>query len=203
MGFSLDRARLRAAVGRYYEQPIARGLIALRIGPNAVTLAGLALAGVTAYLIAMEALVWGGVMLLVSAGLDSIDGAVARLSGKASAAGALLDSVVDRVAEGVTLFGVLWLAVERGDDRLVLLTYAAFVGSMLVSYVAARAQGLGATRAVGLMSRPERVLALAAGLLTGYVTIGVAVIAALAPVTALHRLVYGWATLRKGGDGEG
>ena len=199
MAFSLDRARLRAAVGRYYEEPIARALIAVRIGPNAVTLAGLALAGVTAYLIAIDALVWGGVMLLVSAGLDSIDGAVARLSGKASAAGALLDSVVDRVSEAVVLFGVLWLAVERGDERLVFLTYAAFAGSMLVSYVVARAQGLGATRAVGLMSRPERVLALAAGLLTGYVTIGVGVIAVLAPVTALHRLLYGWATLRKGG----
>ncbi|MDE2901138.1 MAG: CDP-alcohol phosphatidyltransferase family protein [Chloroflexota bacterium] len=199
MAIGFDRARLRAAVGRYYEEPIARALIFLRVGPNAVTLFGLALACVTAYLIAIDELVWGGVMLLVSAGLDSIDGTVARLSGKASAAGALLDSVVDRVSEGVVLFGVLWLAVERGDERLVYLTYAAFVGSMLVSYVVARAQGLGATRAVGLMSRPERVLVLAAGLLTGYVTIAVAVIAALAPLTALHRLWYGWSTLRKGG----
>lgn len=197
----MDRAKLRAAVGRYYEEPIARALIALRIGPNAVTLFGLALAGVTAYLIAIDALVWGGVMLLVSAGLDSIDGAVARLSGKASAAGALLDSVVDRAAEAVVLFGVLWLAVEREDGTLTLLAYAAFAGSMLVSYVVARAQGLGATRAVGLMTRPERVIVLAAGLLTGYLTVAVAVIAALAPVTAAHRLVYGWATLRKGGEG--
>lgn len=199
MAFSLDRSMVRTAVGRFYEQPIARALIFLRVGPNTVTLFGLALACVTAYLIAIDHLVWGGVMLLVSAGLDSIDGAVARLSGKASAAGALLDSVVDRVSEGVVLFGVLWLAMDRGDDRLVFLTYVAFGASMMVSYVVARAQGLGAPAAVGLMSRPERVLALAAGLLTGYLLIGVAFIAAFAPVTALHRLLYGWTTLRKGG----
>ena len=201
MAIGIDRAKLRAAVGRYYEEPIARALITLRVGPNAVTLLGLALAGVTAYLIAIDQLLWGGVMLLVSGGLDSIDGAVARMSGKASAAGALLDSVVDRAAEAVVLFGVLWLAVESDDGTLALLTFAAFAGSMLVSYVVARAQALGASRAVGLMTRPERVIVLALGLLTGYLTVAVAVIAVLAPLTAVHRLVYGYATLRKGGEG--
>ena len=203
MAFPLDRAKLRAAVSRYYEEPIARGLIFLKIGPNAVTLTGLALAGVTAYLIAIDQLLWGGVMLLVSGGLDSIDGAVARMSGKASAAGALLDSVVDRAAEGVVLFGVLWLAVEQDDGTLTLLTFVALLGSMLVSYVVARAQALGATRAVGLMTRPERVIVLALGLLTGYVTVAVAVIAVLAPLTSVHRLAYGWVTLRKGGGDAG
>ena len=197
MAIAFDRAKLRAAVGRYYEQPIARGLIWLHIGPNAVTLLGLALAGVTAYLIAIDQLLWGGVMLIVSGGLDSIDGAVARMSGKASPAGALLDSVVDRAAEGVVLFGVLWLAVDTDDGPLTLLTYVAFLGSMLVSYVVARAQALGAARAVGLMTRPERVIVLAVGLLTGYLMVAVAVIAVLAPLTAVHRLVYGWVTLRK------
>ncbi len=202
MALPLDRARLRAAVSRYYEEPIARGLIFLKIGPNAVTLLGLALAGVTAYLIAIDQLLWGGVMLLVSGGLDSIDGAVARMSGKASAAGALLDSVVDRAAEGVVLFGVLWLAVEQEDGTLTLLTFVALLGSLLVSYVVARAQALGAARAVGLMTRPERVIVLAAGLVTGFLTVAVAVIAALATLTAVHRLVYGFSTLRKGGEAE-
>ena len=197
MAISFDRATLRAAAARYYEQPIARTLLWLKIGPNAVTLFGLALAGVTAYLIAIDQLLWGGVMLLVSGALDSLDGAVARMSGKASPAGALLDSVVDRVAEGVVLFGVLLLAVDRDDGTLTLLTYVAFAGSLLVSYVVARAQSLGVSRSVGLMTRPERVAALAIGLLTGYLTIAVAVIAVLAPLTALHRFLYGWTTLRK------
>ena len=201
MAFTFDRAALRRVVGRFYEEPIARALIWLRIGPTTVTLFGLALAGVTAYLIAIDQLLWGGVMLLVSGSLDSIDGAVARMSGKASPAGALMDSVVDRAAEGVVLFGVLWLAVDTEDGTLALLTYVAFVGSMLVSYVVARAQSLGVERAVGLMTRPERVIVLAVGLLTGYLTIAVAVIAVLAPLTALHRFLYGWLTLRKGGEG--
>lgn len=200
MQIAFNRAKLRAVAARYYEDPIARALIWLRVGPNAVTLLGLALAGVTAFLIATDHLLWGGLMLIVSGGLDSIDGAVARMSGKASPAGALLDSVVDRAAEGVVLFGVLWLAVDTENGTLALLTYVAFVGSMLVSYVVARAQTLGATRAVGLLTRPERVVALAAGLLTGYLTVAVAVIAVLAPLTALHRLIYGWVTLRKNAE---
>ncbi len=196
----IDRAKLRATVARYYEEPIARALIWARIGPNAVTLIGLALAGVTAYLIAIDWLLWGGLMLIVSGGLDSIDGAVARMSGKASSAGALLDSVVDRAAEGVVLFGVLWLAVESDDGTLALLTFVALLGSLLVSYVVARATALGSPRAVGLMTRPERVVALAVGLVTGFLTIAVAVIAVLATLTAVHRLWYGLSTLRAGAD---
>ena len=92
MAIAFDRAKLRAAVGRYYEQPIARGLIWLHIGPNAVTLLGLALAGVTAYLIAIDQLLWGGVMLLVSgrAGLDRRGGGAHKREGVAGGGAARL-----------------------------------------------------------------------------------------------------------------
>ena len=108
-----------------------------------------------------------------------------------------MDSVVDRVSEGVVLLGVLILALDTEDTTLATLVYIAFAGSMLVSYVVARAQTLGSSRAVGIMTRPERVVVLAVGLMTGYLTIAIWIIAILAPLTALHRFLHGWNHLRK------
>jgi CDP-diacylglycerol--glycerol-3-phosphate 3-phosphatidyltransferase len=197
MSIAIGRTKLRQATARWFEQPIARTLLRLKIGPNAVTLFGLVLASVAAYLIAVDELVWGGVVLAISGALDSVDGALARMSGTASPAGALMDSVVDRVSEGVVLLGVLILALDMDDTTLTTLVYIAFAGSMLVSYVVARAQTLGSPQAVGIMTRPERVVVLAVGLLSGYLTVAVWIIAILAPLTALHRFLHGWNHLRK------
>jgi CDP-diacylglycerol--glycerol-3-phosphate 3-phosphatidyltransferase len=197
MGITFDRAKLRKATARWFEQPIARTFMRLKVGPNAVTLFGLVLASVAAYLVAVDELVWAGAVLLISGALDSIDGALARMGGTASPAGALMDSVVDRVSEGVVLLGVLVLALDQDDTTLSTLTYIAFAGSMMVSYVVARAQTLGSPKSVGIMSRPERVVVLSVGLLAGYLTIAVWIIAILAPLTALHRFLYGWNELRK------
>jgi CDP-diacylglycerol--glycerol-3-phosphate 3-phosphatidyltransferase len=197
MAITFDRTKFRKATARWFEQPIARTLMRLKVGPNAVTLFGLALASVAAYLVAVDELVWAGAVLLISGALDSIDGALARMGGTASPAGALMDSVVDRVSEGVVLLGVLILALDQDDTTLSTLTYIAFAGSMMVSYVVARAQTLGSPKSVGIMSRPERVVVLSVGLLAGYPTIAVWIIAILAPLTALHRFLYGWNELRK------
>ena len=170
----------------------------LKVRPIAVTFLGLMLAGVAAYLVTVNELMWAGVILAISGSLDSIDGALARMSGSASSAGALLDSVVDRLAEGIVLLGVLILALDTNDATLVTLVYIAFAGSMLVSYVAARSQSLGSQQVVGIMTRPERIIVLTVGLLVGYLTIAIWVIAILAPLTALHRFIHSWSKLQKG-----
>ena len=170
----------------------------LKVRPIAVTFLGLMLAGVAAYLVTVNELMWAGVILAISGSLDSIDGALARMSGAASASGALLDSVVDRTAEGIMLLGVLILALDTNDTSLATLVYIAFAGSMLVSYVAARSQSLGSQQVVGIMTRPERIIVLTVGLLVGYLTIAIWVIAILAPLTALHRFIHSWNKLQKG-----
>ena len=198
MSIMIDRTRARQVTARIFEQPVARILMRLKIRPIAVTLFGLALAIVAAYLIAINELMWAGVALATSGSLDSIDGALARMSGTASPAGALLDSVVDRLAEGIVLFGVLILALDTNNTTLATLVYIAFGGSMLVSYVAARAQSLGSLQMVGIMTRPEGVIVLAVGLLFGYLTIAIWIIAILTPLTALHRFLHSWNELHKG-----
>ena len=198
MSITIDRTRLRRFSARIFEQPIARTLMRLKVRPVAVTFLGLILAGVAAYLIAINELMWAGVVLGISGSLDSIDGALARMSGTASSAGALLDSVVDRIAEGIVLLGVLILALDTNDTNLATLAYIAFAGSMLVSYVAARSQSLGSQQMGGIMTRPERVIVLTVGLLVGYLTIAIWVIATLTPLTALHRFIHSWNNLQKG-----
>lgn len=197
MSITLNRTRVRQITARFFEQPVARLLMRLKVGPMAVTIFGLVLAAVAAYLVAINELMWGGVVLAISGALDSIDGALARMSGAASPAGALLDSVIDRLAEGVVLLGVLIFALDTDEAMLATLVYIAFAGSMLVSYVAARTQSLGSQQVVGIMTRPERVIVLAVGLIIGYLTIAIWIIAILTPLTALHRFLHGWNELQK------
>jgi CDP-diacylglycerol--glycerol-3-phosphate 3-phosphatidyltransferase len=196
----LSRASLRAAAASRLERPGARLLSRLGVTPNGVTLMGLALSVVSAGLIATGSLALGGVVLLMSAALDMMDGALARLTGRASDAGALLDSVADRVAEAAVLLGMLAFALGRGDATMAVLVNLAIVTSVLVSYIRARAEGLGVRGTVGLMTRPERVVVLAVGLLAGFPTVALGVIAAGSAATAAHRFLHAWTQLRRDHD---
>ncbi len=198
MAPSLSRAGLRSILTRFAGDPVARLLARLGLTPNAVTLLGLLLSGATAYLIFSERLLAAGLLLIVSALFDHLDGALARLSGRVTAFGAFLDSVVDRLTEAIVLFGVLLLALGQDSTILAILAFLSLVFSMMVSYARARAEGLGVGGEVGIMTRPERVVLMAAGLIVGELalTIALGIIAALSLVTMLHRTVHAWKGLR-------
>ena len=200
MGALLDRSRLRALLARWVEAPGARVLAALGFTPNRVTLLGLALSGVAAWLAATDMLVLAGGVFLLSGLLDLLDGALARRTGAATRFGGFLDSVGDRAGEAALLLGVLLLALDRDDSTLALLVYLALVSSMMVSYTRARAEGLGIPGAVGLLTRPERVVLLSFALFTGLLKPVLGVVAALALVTVLQRVRHVW---RAGGRDEG
>jgi CDP-diacylglycerol--glycerol-3-phosphate 3-phosphatidyltransferase len=135
-----------------------------------------------------EAAVW----LLVSGLFDMVDGAVARRTGLASRRGAFLDSSLDRLAEGAYLSGLGYFYAVRGEPATVLAVFLVLTGSLLVSYVRARAEGLGVECKVGLMERPERFVALVVGgLLAGPVLpIVLWILAGLTLITAAHRVVH-------------
>ena len=192
MGALLDRSRLRALLGRWVEAPGARVLAALGFTPNRVTLLCLALAGVAAWLVATDRLVLGGVVFLLSGFLDLLDGALARRTGKTTRFGGFLDSVGDRLGEAALLLGILLLALDRDDSTLALLVYLALSSSMMVSYTRARAEGLGIPGAVGLLTRPERVVLLSVALFTGLLKPVLGVVAALALVTVVQRTIHVW-----------
>jgi len=157
---------------------------------NWLTYAGFVLNVGVALLVAEGWLVLGGALFLLVNALDFLDGAVARASGTAGGYGAFLDSVLDRYSEAVVFVGLLvWFA--RADDLPAMAATAlALVGSFMVSYCRARAEGLGLDCEVGLLQRPERIIILGIGMILHeyallYVLVGLAL---LTNVTAAQRM---------------
>ena len=172
---------------------IGRGVGALGVTPNMITLAGVAGAGAAAWLIVQEHLLSAGIVFLVFSALDFVDGAVARATGKATPFGAVLDAVLDRVGEALVLVGCIWYFADRGEQVQAGFGYAALFGSIAVSYARARGEVLGVTTRDGLFRRQERVVLLGIGLLANGLTVVIILLAVLANATALQR----WAIIGK------
>jgi len=158
--------------------------------PNTVTILGLAGTIFGAYLLATGRIFWGGLVILITGPIDALDGTMARLRGEQTEFGAFVDSVTDRYSELFILAGLLFYYVAKQDALNTILVYFAAAGSVLVSYVKARAEGLGFTAKVGLLSRVERYLILAPALLLNYPQVALWIIAILANFTALQRIFF-------------
>lgn len=181
------RAQTRQLTARYLEEPLARFLKRIGLSPGRITALGLLLSGATAYLLSVGQFLAGALLLLLAGVMDMADGAVARLHGRSTAFGALLDSTADRIAEAGILLGLLMFYVSPLSIPEVLLIHLALAGSFMVSYLRARGEGLGVDCRVGIMTRPERVIVLAVGLLADQIAVALGIIAALSYLTSLHR----------------
>jgi CDP-diacylglycerol--glycerol-3-phosphate 3-phosphatidyltransferase len=168
--------------------PVVRGLAAAGVSPAALTTLGLLGNVVAAVFVARGELLIGGVLVLVASALDLLDGALARATGRASRFGALFDSTLDRVSEAAVLFGILWYALDRGDREQALLAFVAVVGSLMVSYVRARSEGLGLPLRDGLFTRSERVVLTGVALILGLLRPALWILAVLTVLTAAQRL---------------
>ena len=199
----MNRAAAREMISSYVERPVAGALAKMGVSPNMVTMAGLVGAGISAWLIS-EGMLWaGGIVMLIAGVLDLFDGALARSTGQDSAFGALLDSVVDRVSEIVVLLGLLIFYARADSLEGTVLVYLAVGGSVMVSYLRARSEGLGIDCKVGIMTRPERVAALGFGLIVGHwvpvvMLIVLGVIAGLTILTTAQRLFHTGRSLNAG-----
>lgn len=169
---------------------IAGFLLGLGLKPNHITLAGLCGNIIAAVLIGSGRLMAGGLMAALMGPLDAVDGAMARKIGVPTRFGGFLDSVIDRYDELLLLGGVLVYFTRGGNTWGIYLTYAAAAGSVLVSYMRARAEALGFDGKVGLLTRVERYIILILGLLLNWIIYSVGIIAVLGNATALQRLLY-------------
>jgi CDP-diacylglycerol--glycerol-3-phosphate 3-phosphatidyltransferase len=170
--------------------PLGRFFLRLGLTPNMMT--GLGLLGnvVGAYFLARGELLTGGILVAVMTPIDGLDGTMARLRGEASDWGAFVDSVSDRYSELIIYGGLLYHFLAIGDVTGGMLTFAAAAGSVLVSYVRARAEGLGYEAKVGLLTRAERYLVLAPALIFNQLLLGLGILAVFANFTALQRIWY-------------
>jgi CDP-diacylglycerol--glycerol-3-phosphate 3-phosphatidyltransferase len=169
-------------------------LAAIGVTPNMATVFGFLLNVMTAAVIASGRLTLGGVLLFLSAGFDMVDGALARILRRQSSFGAFLDSLLDRYSEAAILAALVYVFSVRGETDFVVLAFLVAVGSLMISYARARAEGLGLQAKVGIAPRPERVIILGVGLLINLQTTVAALIilAVLTHVTALQRLYHVW-----------
>ncbi len=181
--------RLRA-IFKGILDPIGAFLNRTGLTPNAVTLLGLLGTTFGAYVISQGKMTLGGIILLLFVLVDVFDGTMARLRGHPSDFGAFVDSVSDRYAEFVTFGGLLYYFLSQGNNIGVMMTFLATAGSVLVSYVKARAEGLGFTAKVGLLTRVERYLVLIPLLIFNQPFAAATLIAALGNITALQRIFH-------------
>lgn len=185
--------QMQARVRRTVEAAVSP-LASIGMTPNAATVLGFLLNVVTAGVIASGHLSMGGVLLFVSAAFDMLDGALARVMRRQSSFGAFLDSLLDRYSEAAILAALIYVFTVRGQTGVVVLAYLVAVGSIMISYARARAEGLGLQAKVGIAPRPERVIILGVGLLINVQTTVAAliVLAVLTHVTAVQRLYHVW-----------
>jgi len=201
----MDLIDIRQNLAYRITDPIVRILSRSRITPNTLTFINLALNIIAAYVIATGYFLLGGVLVLVSGLFDLLDGALARFTKQTTKFGAILDSTVDRISEAAILCGLLiWYIPQEGTSLKIVLIFLVLIGSFLVSYIRARAEGLGWQCQVGLFTRAERIIVLAIGLLINQlfihsIFVALCVLAVFVFVTVFQRLVY----LRKQGKIEG
>lgn len=175
-------SRLKSYSDRLLSRP-ANFLADHGFTPDVLTLVGLAIGLIAGIVLALGFFVAGGVLILLTGFVDTLDGAVARNGRAITTFGATLDSISDRYVDcfillGLGVAGVNWLYVG-----------AALMGSLLVSYVRAKAEGMRIPCTIGIAERSERLLILAIGLIIGLVEPAVLLVAILAQFTALWRIV--------------
>jgi len=204
--------KFRKAVAHRLTHPIVLLLSRTPITPNIITWLGFLLTLGAAVLIVKERLLAAGFVVLIAGLFDTLDGALARHINRASRFGAILDSTLDRLSEAVPLLGVLGLFLLAKEQSVlfaliprewsVLCVGLALLGSLLVSYIRARAEAQGLECQVGLLTRPERVVVLALGLLLGQIASALVIVLTIIVVfsffTVGQRLLYVWQQTKVG-----
>lgn len=191
--------------------PGVRAAVKIGITPNVVTTLGMLGNAVGAGMLVYAALYsegysmigWAGIVIIVSSIMDMVDGYMARTANMCSTFGAFYDSVLDRYCELLTLSGLAFYFMQTGWPLAAVITFCSLIGSIMVSYVRARAEGLDLECKVGLMQRPERVVVTILGMILAgfcqplvsfdalwFVIVSQAIIAVLANYTAFYRIIH-------------
>jgi CDP-diacylglycerol--glycerol-3-phosphate 3-phosphatidyltransferase len=157
--------RARAPIGAGERRELVRNrLIESRLSPNAISVTGLVLNVVAAWLVWEELMFLGGVAFILGSIMDTLDGRYSRMSGKGTPFGAFLDSTLDRLEEGIVLNAVAGYFALHGNRAATAAVVVAVLASLMVSYTRARAEALGVECKVGIATRPVRVVILSIGL---------------------------------------
>ncbi|MBI5074112.1 MAG: CDP-alcohol phosphatidyltransferase family protein [Nitrospirae bacterium] len=187
---------LSEKLGHSLDKPLEALARKIPVSPNTITITGFTLTMASSILLAHD-LTMGAFCLLPAGLLDMLDGIVARNRGESSAFGAFLDSVLDRYSDAAILLAIAWNLGSNGQLTGVILALITLVGSLIISYARARAEGLGVSCNHGLMERPERLIVLFIGAVSGYMVPMLWLLAGLTHLTVLQRILYAMKQFRK------
>ena len=187
MSFNLIRIRYWAE--KRITEPLVASIAETGITPDILTWVGFTTALVAAALVAMGHFISGAVILLLAGVFDMLDGALARFKNQETRFGAFLDSTLDRLSEICLLLGLLIFCLSKNMTVEAVLIFIVMAMSMLVSYVRARAEGLGVRCDVGLFTRPERVIVLALGLFLNKLLPALLILAVFSCITVIQRVI--------------
>ncbi|MEW6116227.1 MAG: CDP-alcohol phosphatidyltransferase family protein [Nitrospirota bacterium] len=181
---------LSAKLGHFLDKPLAPLAKRISLSPNSLSIIGFLITTVAAVTIPFS-IRTGGLLILLGGFFDMLDGIVARTNGKNTLFGAFLDSTLDRYSDAFIFLAVAWSFFEQGALSAMLLTLGSLIGALLVSYVRARAEGIGIECHLGLMERPERVVLLATGcIITGWLPSIMVLLFIFSHLTVLQRIVH-------------
>ncbi len=169
----------------------------LGINPDLVTLAGCLVTLVAAWLAGSGNFLLAGIVLIPGLLLDAVDGAIARAMERKDRFGQLLDSTLDRYSDGFIFGGLAYYFASQGLVSESLLAVVSLIGAFMVSYVRARAEGMGVGPIKeGLFDRAVRSIILVIALLSGWVVPGLALLAVGSHLTAIQRIIIGYRKTR-------
>lgn len=190
--------------------PVGGAIGRAGVTPNMITVLGFLVTLGAAVVVAQGRFLLGGLILIAGSVSDMLDGAVARATGKTSKGGAFLDSVLDRLSDAIIFVALIWFythafdwalpstAVQGGPEAAFVnqlglqLATAGLILSLMVSYLRARAEGLGFTCNVGIAERPERIFILCTGLILDQMVPALVLLVAATAVTVVWRFVHVW-----------
>jgi archaetidylinositol phosphate synthase len=180
---------LSAKFGHFLDTPLNQIAKRIPLSPNTLTIIGF-LITIVAALVIPKSIRLGGILILIGGIFDTLDGVVARARGNTTKFGAFLDSVLDRYSDAFLFLAIAWYLIERNNFTGSLLSLGTLVGAFLISYARARAEGLGQSCHTGIMERPERLILLAIGAITGWLIPILWIMLALTHITVLQRIYH-------------
>ncbi len=181
--------------GHVFDKPLEGIARRIPFHPNTITAAGFLLT-LCASAVLVSDLTLGGLLVLGASFFDVLDGVVARTNLKQSAFGAFLDSVLDRYCDAFIILAVGLNLLAAGNRTGFVLSFISLVGSFLVSYTRARAEGLGFECGSGFLERPERVVLISLGAISGLIVPALWILAVFTQFTAAQRIYRVWKAAR-------
>lgn len=187
---------ISAKLGHFFDKPFEPLAKRITISPNVITVIGFLTTIIAAFFIPLS-LFAGGILILLGGFFDMLDGIVARVNHKKTEFGALLDSTLDRYSDSIIFISIAWYFFDNGDLKGVIFTIISLVGAFLISYVRARAEGIGIKCNTGLLERPERIILIAIGCLFDWLLYVVIILSILSHATALQRIFFVYKETKK------